>query len=108
LRYIHRHKTGDMITVSVRVGAIIADANEAQLATLTEYASNLGLAFQISDDVLDVVSDRKKLGKTVGKDADQKKVTYVALYGLDAARKMMHGEWRGPKPPWPDSMGMGG
>jgi geranylgeranyl diphosphate synthase type II len=91
LRYIHRHKTGDMITVSVRVGAIVAGANEAQLAALTEYARNLGLAFQISDDVLDVIGDREKLGKTVGKDANQKKMTYVALYGLDAARKMVHG-----------------
>ena len=90
LEYIHRHKTGDMITASVRVGAIIADASEAQLAALTEYACNLGLAFQISDDVLDVVGDRKKLGKTVGKDADQKKMTYVALHGLDAAKKMMN------------------
>jgi geranylgeranyl diphosphate synthase type II len=90
LRYIHRHKTGDMITVSVRVGAIIAGASEVQLATLTECARNLGLAFQIIDDVLDVVGDRKRLGKTVGKDADQKKMTYVALYGLDEARKMVH------------------
>lgn len=90
LRYIHRHKTGDMITVSVRVGAIIAGANEAQLAALTEYACNLGVAFQISDDVLDVIGDRKKLGKTVGKDADQKKMTYVALYGLEEARAMAH------------------
>ena len=90
LRYIHRHKTGDMLTVSARVGAIISGANEGQLAALTEYACNLGLAFQIVDDILDVVGDRKKLGKTVGKDADQKKMTYVALYGLDAARKMVH------------------
>jgi geranylgeranyl diphosphate synthase type II len=90
LRYIHRHKTGDMITVSARVGAIVSGANEAQLAALTEYARNLGLAFQIVDDILDVVGDRKKLGKTVGKDADQRKMTYVALYGLDAARKMVH------------------
>jgi geranylgeranyl diphosphate synthase type II len=90
LRYIHRHKTGDMITVSARVGAIVSGANEAQLAALTEYACNLGLAFQIVDDILDVVGDRKKLGKTVGKDAAQKKMTFVALYGLDAAGKMMH------------------
>jgi geranylgeranyl diphosphate synthase type II len=90
LRYIHRHKTGDMITVSVRAGAIISGASGAQLAALTEYARNLGLAFQISDDILDVVGDRKKLGKTVGKDAAQKKMTFVVLYGLDAARMMMH------------------
>jgi geranylgeranyl diphosphate synthase type II len=90
LRYIHRHKTGDMISVSVRVGAIISGASGAQLAALTEYARNVGLAFQIVDDILDVVGDRKKLGKTVGKDAAQKKITFVALYGLDAARKMMH------------------
>jgi geranylgeranyl diphosphate synthase type II len=90
LEYIHRHKTGDMITASVRVGAIIAGATKSQLAALTKYARNLGLAFQIVDDILDVVGDRKKLGKSVGKDADQKKMTYVALYGLDAAKKMMH------------------
>jgi len=90
LRCIHRQKTGDMITVSTRVGAIVSGANKAQLTALTEYACNLGLAFQISDDVLDVVGDRKKLGKTVGKDADQKKMTYVALYGLEEARTMAH------------------
>jgi geranylgeranyl diphosphate synthase type II len=90
LEYIHRHKTGDMIAASVRVGAIIAGANESQLTALTEYARDLGLAFQIADDILDVVGDRKKLGKSIGKDADQEKMTYVALYGLEAARKMMH------------------
>jgi geranylgeranyl diphosphate synthase type II len=90
LNYIHRHKTGDMITVSVRMGAIVSGASKAELAALTEYARHLGLAFQISDDVLDVVGDRKKLGKTAGKDAKQKKMTYVALYGLEEARAKVH------------------
>jgi geranylgeranyl diphosphate synthase type II len=90
LEYIHRHKTGDMITASVRVGAIIAGADKSQLTALTEYARDFGWAFQIIDDILDVVGDRRKLGKSAGKDAAQGKMTYVALYGLDEARNMVY------------------
>lgn len=88
LRYVHMHKTGDMIAASARLGAIIGGANERQLAVLTAYARNLGLAFQIRDDTLDAIGDPKKLGKTVRKDREQEKATYVALYGLHQARNM--------------------
>lgn len=88
LQYIHTHKTGAMITASVRAGAIVADATAQELRALTNYAKNLGMAFQIVDDLLDATGDRKKLGKTVGKDAKQRKMTYVSLYGVESARQM--------------------
>lgn len=90
LEYIHRHKTGDMITASVRVGGMTAGVSERQLAALTDYSRDLGLAYQISDDVLDLIGDPSKLGKTVHKDAERVKMTYVALYGLDEAKRMMY------------------
>ena len=88
LKYIHAHKTGAMITASVRAGAIVADATAQELAALTNYAKNLGLAFQIVDDLLDVIGDRERLGKTAGKDAEQQKMTYVSLYGVEKASQM--------------------
>jgi len=81
LKFIHTHKTGDMINVAVRTAAIISKASDFELAALTDYAQNLGLAFQIVDDILDVVGEEKTLGKKVKK--DQNKVTYPKLYGLD-------------------------
>lgn len=86
LEYIHRHKTGALYRVAVRAGAILAGATESQLQPLTAYAENLGLAFQIQDDILDVEGDPARLGKPVGSDARNKKATYPALFGLDAAR----------------------
>ncbi|MFC4078216.1 polyprenyl synthetase family protein [Salinithrix halophila] len=86
LQDIHRSKTGDLITFSVRMGALVANATENQLITLTGYAERLGLAFQIQDDVLDVVGDREKLGKPVGSDEEKNKATYPALLGLAASR----------------------
>ncbi len=86
LEYIHRHKTGALYRVAVRAGAILAGATESQLQPLTTYAENLGLAFQIQDDILDVEGDPARLGKPVGSDARNKKATYPALFGLDAAR----------------------
>lgn len=86
LEYIHRHKTGALYQVAVRSGAILAGAGEKQLAALTTYAEHLGLAFQIVDDILDVVGDAGKIGKPVGSDEKNSKVTYPALFGLPAAR----------------------
>ncbi|MFA5014647.1 MAG: polyprenyl synthetase family protein [Actinomycetota bacterium] len=85
LQYIHTHKTGALITASVRTGAMVAGATAQELEALTNYAKNIGLAFQIVDDLLDVVGDKKKLGKTVGKDSEQKKMTYVSVYGARKA-----------------------
>jgi geranylgeranyl pyrophosphate synthase len=86
LEEIHRLKTGALITCAVRSGAIIARANETELEAITNYATNLGLLFQITDDLLDVTATEKELGKTPGKDARSEKATYPALYGLEDAR----------------------
>lgn len=87
LDYIHRHKTGALYRVSVRTGAILAGADDKSLAALTQYAENLGLAFQIQDDILDVEGDEEKLGKPVGSDEKNKKATYPALFGMAEAKK---------------------
>lgn len=84
LRYIHEHKTGDLLTVSVRAGAMLSGATDEQLSALTQYAQNIGLAFQIQDDILDLIGDEKKLGKSVGSDVRKQKMTYPALKGIDA------------------------
>jgi geranylgeranyl pyrophosphate synthase len=87
LERIHRLKTGALIAVSARSGAIIAGVNEAELAAVTRYSVALGLLFQITDDLLDVTATAEDLGKTPGKDARSRKATYPALYGLDATRE---------------------
>ena len=86
LEYIHRHKTGALYRVAVRSGAILAGAGEKQLTALTTYAEHLGLTFQIVDDILDVVGDAGKIGKPVGSDEKNSKLTYPALYGMQSAK----------------------
>jgi geranylgeranyl pyrophosphate synthase len=87
LECIHRHKTGALITVSARAGAIIAGAedDDPEFQALTRYAVQLGLLFQITDDLLDVTATAEDLGKTPGKDERASKATYPALYGLEVA-----------------------
>lgn len=87
LQYIHTHKTGALIRFSVLAGAILSGAAEEQLRKLSRYADNLGLAFQIVDDILDVVGDEQTIGKPVGSDQRNQKATYPALFGLEAARQ---------------------
>ncbi|MBI3548361.1 MAG: polyprenyl synthetase family protein [Elusimicrobia bacterium] len=87
LEYIHIHKTAALITASVEAGAILGGATAAQRAALREYGRAIGLAFQIADDVLDVVGEKKLLGKS-GSDAANEKLTYARLYGIDASRGM--------------------
>jgi geranylgeranyl pyrophosphate synthase len=87
LEQIHRHKTGALIVAAARVGALVANADDAALAATTRYAAALGLLFQITDDLLDVTATAEDLGKTPGKDARSRKATYPAIYGLDAARQ---------------------
>lgn len=82
---IHNRKTAAMITASCRLGAIIARATPKQLARITAYGKNLGLAFQIVDDILDEVGEKERLGKTPGKDRQQNKLTYPALKGIKSA-----------------------
>lgn len=83
LQSIHRRKTGAMICVSLRMGAMIARASRRQLAALEDYGQRLGLAFQITDDLLDVQSSEAVTGKRVGKDAEQGKLTFPGLLGID-------------------------
>jgi geranylgeranyl diphosphate synthase, type II len=82
---IHRRKTGALFIASARAGAILASANERDLACIEAYAGPLGLAFQIVDDLLEVTGDRKHLGKPVDSDSKHKKVTYPGAIGIDAA-----------------------
>jgi geranylgeranyl diphosphate synthase type II len=85
LEYIHRHKTAALIVASLEAGAILAGGSASQRRALRAYGQAIGLSFQIADDILDVVGDKKKLGKK-GSDADNQKLTYVSLYGLPRAR----------------------
>lgn len=86
LETMHRHKTGALIRASVSMGATALNASRAQLAALDTYAAAIGLAFQVQDDILDVIADTQTLGKQQGADIARNKPTYVALLGLDAAR----------------------
>jgi geranylgeranyl diphosphate synthase type II len=88
LEYIHRSKTAAMFRAAVCLGAIAAQATREQLSRIAQFGETAGLAFQIVDDILDVEGSRETLGKTAGKDATQKKVTYPALYGLERSRQL--------------------
>ena len=87
LEYIHSHKTGALISACVAVGAIVGGATVRQLRRLQGYGEKLGLAFQITDDLLDEVGEEAKLGKTVGKDQPKGKATYPGLYGIPESRR---------------------
>ncbi len=89
LEYIHNNKTGAFLKYSVRMGAILANASEEKLEKLTKYAENIGLAFQIKDDILSEEGDEAVLGKPVGNDKEMQKCTYVSKYGLDGAKKIL-------------------
>jgi geranylgeranyl diphosphate synthase type II len=88
LECLHRAKTGALLGACVRGGAVLAGAPEAEEAALARYASAIGLAFQIVDDVLDATEARESLGKTAGKDEAAGKATYVSVHGLAPAREM--------------------
>jgi geranylgeranyl pyrophosphate synthase len=83
LEKIHQNKTGAMIRAAARSGAIIAGASEKELEAITNYASKLGLLFQITDDLLDVTQTTEVLGKTAGKDLTSEKATYPSIYGIE-------------------------
>ena len=87
LELIHRRKTGALIAAAARAGALVAGAGEEELEAVSAYAHELGLLFQITDDLLDVTATAADLGKTPGKDARASKATYVSVYGLDGARQ---------------------
>lgn len=87
LQNMHQMKTGALLTCAVQMGGIVAHLSPAEMRALTSFASALGLAFQIVDDVLDATADSQTLGKTAGKDAANDKPTYVTLMGLDYAQR---------------------
>jgi geranylgeranyl diphosphate synthase, type II len=88
LESIHRAKTGALLRASVRMGAIYAGGSPAEMAALSCYGEHIGLAFQMIDDILDVEESSEALGKTAGKDAQQLKITFPAVYGLAESKRM--------------------
>lgn len=84
---VDRHKTGRLLRAAVRMGALCGKATEQELAALTEYAENIGLVFQIVDDVLDETSTVEQLGKPIGSDRQNEKTTYASLLGIEKAMK---------------------
>ena len=92
LERIHRAKTGALLRASVRMGAIYAGASHSQFDALSNFGEHIGFAFQIVDDILDVTQPSEALGKTAGKDAAQHKITFPAVYGLEASVSMAEKE----------------
>jgi geranylgeranyl diphosphate synthase type II len=88
LHYIHRSKTGALIRAAARMGGRFGGAAREQLDRLSKYGSAIGTAFQIVDDILDVEGATESLGKTAGKDAEQQKATFPALYGLERSKEL--------------------
>jgi len=88
LQYIHSAKTGSFLRAAVRAGALDAGASAEDLSRISTYGEKIGLAFQIADDLLDVTSTREELGKSVGKDDQQHKATYPAIYGIEESRRI--------------------
>lgn len=88
LRYIHDHKTGALFKAALRGGALLGGANEEHLSQITRFAESFGLAFQITDDILDETGQAQQLGKAVGRDQSLGKQTYPRLYGLETSREM--------------------
>lgn len=87
---IHEGKTASLLTTSLRFGAMTADADAATLDAITHFGYNLGIAFQIVDDILDVTASTEELGKTAGKDSEAEKATYVTVLGMENAQKEAH------------------
>ncbi len=90
VEFIEEHKTADLITAPVRAGLILAGADEEMLTSMTSYAHDIGVAFQILDDILDFEGDAGLIGKNVGKDMDLGKCNYVCVHGMDAAKAELH------------------
>ncbi|MBR0400877.1 MAG: polyprenyl synthetase family protein [Mogibacterium sp.] len=90
VRFIEEHKTGDLLTAPVRAGLILGGADEETLAEMTAYSMNVGIAFQILDDILDFEGDAELIGKNVGKDKDLGKCNYVCVHGSEAAHEELH------------------
>jgi geranylgeranyl diphosphate synthase type II len=87
LTFIHNHKTAALLEVSVTSGAVLAGASDNDIQQLSRYAQNIGLAFQIVDDILDITATQEELGKTAGKDVQAQKATYPSIWGLEASQR---------------------
>ena len=87
VQYIHTHKTGALILISIRVGAKLGGANEETLKALTRYGERIGLAFQIADDILNVEGESVSLGKSIGTDLSKRKATYPSLLGIEESKR---------------------
>ena len=88
LKYLHLNKTGAIIRSACTVGALMGGASDGEIKAVDEFAQNLGVAFQIQDDILDVTGDEKELGKPIGSDAEENKNTYVKLVGLEKSKEL--------------------
>ena len=88
VEFIHKHKTAALITASVTCGAILGGVDESQLKAITSYGKKIGLAFQISDDILDIEGDSKTIGKMVGADEQKSKITYPTVVGLSRSKEI--------------------
>lgn len=89
LKYIHKNKTGKLIKLPIEIGAILCDANSEEYKALERYAEEIGLAFQIKDDILDIEGDFEKLGKKIGSDLALEKTTYPSLYGMEKSKQLL-------------------
>jgi len=89
LDQMHRRKTGALIKASLEVGAILSKAEEDDIRRISIFGENLGKAYQISDDILDVIGSQEKMGKTIGKDAKSNKSTYVKHFGINQSKKIL-------------------
>jgi len=89
LNNIHKYKTSVFFEFALLAGAVLGGANEAQISAISKFGENFGLAFQICDDMLDEISTVDEMGKTLGKDKNAKKATYVTIFGLDESRKKL-------------------
>ena len=86
---MHSCKTGAIIRSSCVIGAVMSGADDSEITAVDEFAKNLGIAFQIQDDILDVEGTEEELGKPIGSDAEENKNTYVSLLGLERAKELM-------------------
>ena len=89
LQYIHSLKTGALIKSACVIGAILSGATETEVCAIENFAQNLGIAFQIQDDILDVTGIEELLGKPIGSDAESNKNTYVSLYGINKSKELV-------------------
>jgi len=88
IKFIHENKTAKFIMACCQIGAVLADAEEKEENALKNYGYNIGMAFQIWDDILDEIGDTEKLGKTAGKDRENNKLTYVSIYGIEKSKEI--------------------